>query len=404
MLECKVIGIGAAGNKAAIQLIEDGILDKHHVMLLNSTMKDIPEEYRSELSIEFGDVRGAGKERDLAKQMMIDSLQKGSIPIEKFITGDEKFITIVCSTEGGTGSGSSVVLAEYIQSIFNDEEEGRFMPVHLFAFTGFEDDIRGLKNTVDWFNDLNEDMTVETISNKKCLKFTDNRRHAAEDYANKLFSRRIATSIGKYITPSDDNIDDMDLYKLNATHGYMTVESSIIEKIKDSEQFNNVIKKMIEDSVSLESTAASIRIGVIVSADEATLDLIDDSFSVIKETYGTPLELFIHKQESIDVDDSVNLIVSGMKLPINEISAVYKRYKDQRAKLDTMGKDKFFGNTGKFDTSLNKGSNIGSIARANIHYGAAKKKESSKNKFFEKYGASTNNDKKGKNPIVKDEL
>jgi hypothetical protein len=69
-----------------------------------------------------------------------------------------------------------------------------------------------------------------------------------------------------------------------------------------------------------------------------------------------------------------------------------------------MGKDKFFGNTSKFDTSLNKGSNIGGIARANIHYGAAKKKESSKNKFFEKYGASTNNDKKGKNPIVKDEL
>ena len=70
-LQTKVIGIGAAGNKAAIQLLKDEVMDKNNILLLNSTLKDIPEEYK-ELGVEFGNVKGAGKERELAKSMMVD--------------------------------------------------------------------------------------------------------------------------------------------------------------------------------------------------------------------------------------------------------------------------------------------------------------------------------------------
>ena len=38
-----VIGSGACGNKAAIELIEAGVVDRDHVKLLNTTSKDIPE-------------------------------------------------------------------------------------------------------------------------------------------------------------------------------------------------------------------------------------------------------------------------------------------------------------------------------------------------------------------------
>lgn len=48
----KVIGIGAAGNKAAINVVENNILGIENVMLINSTLKDIPVDYKG-LKIEY---------------------------------------------------------------------------------------------------------------------------------------------------------------------------------------------------------------------------------------------------------------------------------------------------------------------------------------------------------------
>ena len=67
--QVKILGCGAAGNKACIQILKDQVTEIGNVMLLNSTMKDIPDEYRN-IAIEFGNVRGAGKERDLAKKIL----------------------------------------------------------------------------------------------------------------------------------------------------------------------------------------------------------------------------------------------------------------------------------------------------------------------------------------------
>lgn len=43
-LKAKVLGVGAAGNKAAITLIEEHIVDPKQVVLLNTTLKDVPEK------------------------------------------------------------------------------------------------------------------------------------------------------------------------------------------------------------------------------------------------------------------------------------------------------------------------------------------------------------------------
>jgi len=74
MLNAKVIGVGAAGNKAAIALIEKKILPDKNILLLNSTLRDVPEKY-NEYAIEFGDTKGCGKERNLAKNMILAALE-----------------------------------------------------------------------------------------------------------------------------------------------------------------------------------------------------------------------------------------------------------------------------------------------------------------------------------------
>ena len=382
-LKVKVIGIGAAGNKAAAQLIKNKVLERSQVILLNSTDRDIPAEYRTDLFIKFGDTGGCGKIRSLAKNLMLEALQSGTIPIDQFIDGDEKFFVIVTSTEGGTGSGASPVLGEYLQSITTNESNPNGVPVHMIAFTGFEDDVRGLKNTVDWFNELNENFIVQAISNKKCLQYCDGNRRKAEEYANQIFADRVSILTGMHINPSDSNVDNMDLFRLNSTPGYMTVEKIMLQKIRDQEQFNSSVAEALDRSVSLETEPSVKRLGVIIDASARIQAVIDESYKVIKKVYGEfPYDIFRHKQESGN-EDSVSIIVSGMKMPIDEITAVCNKFKKAMEYTDS-GKDAFFGKTGAMNT------NIGNIDTAGFSGSSVgKNKEQmtlNKNAFFAKYG------------------
>ena len=375
MFNIKVFGVGAAGNKAAIKLIESKILPRQNVFLLNTTSKDVPQKYQDEFFIEFGDVKGCGKERELAKTMMIESLNSEQIPIESMLDGDEKFFVIVTSTEGGTGSGSSIVLGEYLQELTG-------APVHLISFLGFQDDIKGLGNSVDWFNELNPNFIVQTISNKKCLDLTDNNRKKAEQRANEIFCKRIEILTGKYINPSETNIDDTDLLKMNSIPGYMSVEYTNLEKIKDQDQFNTIIRNTLENSVSLETEPSAKIISVITTASEKTIANIDNSYKVIKDKYGFPIELFQHQQDATDIEDNIAIVASGMKLPIDEIKSIYSKFKTSMEKIDN-SEDNFFNNKNRFNTGI-KGFDVGKL-RTNLNSDLNKRK-SAKSNFFSKYG------------------
>ena len=161
-MKAKLIGIGAAGNKAAIKAIELGVFDKASVRIMNTTVKDINHDY-DDISVIFGNQRGGcGKERNLAKKLMKNALKQKLIGLESFLEDDDDTVVIVSSTEGGTGCGASTILAKYIDSVLAKN-------VHLFVFTGFEQDARGLQNTLEYFKDLEDTFTVESISNKKFL-------------------------------------------------------------------------------------------------------------------------------------------------------------------------------------------------------------------------------------------
>ena len=125
-----IIGIGAAGNKSVINLIEKDVVSSDDVMLINSTLMDIPAKYKEMAYILEGTDGGFGKERTASKEAMIKKLKSGTLPIKEKAAQGYKFVAIVSSTEGGTGSGASTILAQYIQSVVS-------LPVHLIGFAGF---------------------------------------------------------------------------------------------------------------------------------------------------------------------------------------------------------------------------------------------------------------------------
>ena len=67
-MKIKLIGSGAAGNKAALAAMENGVVEKDSVLLLNTTEKDVDPAYKDIfVQISTGAFKGCGKERNLAK-------------------------------------------------------------------------------------------------------------------------------------------------------------------------------------------------------------------------------------------------------------------------------------------------------------------------------------------------
>ena len=332
-----VIGCGAAGTKALITLIEKGVVSRNSAHIVNSTLRDVPKEYKDIALIISEDDRvgGCGKEREQGKALMLEYIKNHNFDVSELLNPNDETCTIIAAPEGGTGSGASVVLAEKISE---------FVPVHIFMLNGFEDDPRGIKNTINYFKDLSEEYVVEAISNKKFLRDTGSRLRA-EAAANNELADRLMIYLGNPIVESAQNIDPTDHYKIITRPGFMDVEIVQLEKVKNLEQMTKILQDAIDNTHSIDFTPSAGIIAVYINASDKTADLVTASFDLLKENFGVPFEIFHHIQYEGD-NEWCAIIASGMKLPIEEVEAIYKKYIKESNRVDKSS-DTFFGSVGK---------------------------------------------------------
>ena len=163
-----LIGIGAAGNKAVMTAINMGVVDVADTIIINSTRKDFPKEYSGNTIVLSGTDTGCGKERSVSKDYTRKAISDGKFNFDNI--GDYISVIIATSVEGGTGSGSAPIIAKLFNQVY-------LRNTHIIAFTGFEDDVRGLSNTVEFFKELDSNIMVQTISNKTYLAQAGNNKH-----------------------------------------------------------------------------------------------------------------------------------------------------------------------------------------------------------------------------------
>ena len=331
LLNAHIFGIGAAGNKACIDLMRYLPELSNKITLVNTTMKDIPLEYRDKAIELSGPFKGCGKERKKANQIMFDNLKAGTL--DYVYDPEDAFCIIVTSSEGGTGSGGSIMLAKYLANVYK-------MHIHFYIFTGFEDDGRSLKNTVDLFQEMEEDYTVQAISNIKFLELANGNRIKAEQLANEKFIEDIKILLGGFICESDQNIDESDLLKITKTPGYMVIERVDLGSIKNVKEFNTKLTDALDTSKNLEFEPTCKRYGVILNISEKVSDFIDYSNSILKSRCGVPFESFLHIQ-NIFQGNFMDIIVSGLKLPESEILTTYNNFIESSKAVD-VSKDEFF--------------------------------------------------------------
>lgn len=393
MLNGQVIGIGAAGAKAALAALNAKVItDISDILLINSTDRDIPKDYLDKggiaLQIGVNDVNmsGCGKEPAQAEQYTIKAIMDGSLQsyLQKFIKPTTQKIYIVTSTEGGTGCGATPVVASYINSKIEIDKDGNTMPVHVFAFTGFEEDSRGLKNTVRFFSKLSDTLTIEVIRNKKFLSETNGNFAKAEDLANIEFATRLSITLGNPIVASDQNMDERDLIKTSTYPGYINTEyREITDKIKNQAQFDEILQSMIDDSKCMDVNDPAQKIlAVIINMPEKDRGVIDNYFKPIREAFGEPFEVFRHIQSNPNLSSFIAFISAGMNLPIDEVKAIQDKYNDRSNALKSRSKDSFFDQFGDLEDDDD-----------DFTYNAKKSKKN--DDFLSKFGVDTKKTTKG---------
>lgn len=338
-MKIKLIGSGAAGNKAVIRALERGIITKDKVLLVNSTSKDIPTEYQ-DISIIIGETNGAGKESKLGAAMMIKALEEGEELREflpEFLEESDEAVIVVHSAEGGSGCGSAPILESFIS-----DEVG--ITAHDFTFMGFETDARGLANTLNLFKQFKPEFVVHTISNKKYLDAAKGNKVLAEQMANEEFVNQLEVIMGSNLREGSQNIDDTDHFKLQNNPGYTIIETATIGRdIKTTQQLNDLLQEMIRNTKSIDIEQPTCRrFGVIWTINEDTKNIIDYGYQAIKDIVGEPYEVFDHIQEPVGDDiQTVSIVVAGLKLPIKEIQDIYDKYQDISSSVDR-SEDRFY--------------------------------------------------------------
>lgn len=372
----KIIGLGAAGNKAVIEAIEAGTIPKSHCLLINSTLKDIPSDYH-DISVNIGGDRGGcGKEREVGKELTIESIKDGTLDIlDQLIEPNDEMIYLASSTEGGSGSGSISIISKYFKEMYN-------LNVNITAFTGFEDDARGMLNTIEFFKDLSDEYIVQVISNKKFLEDANNNKMKAQQLANREFNRRLAIMLGLTIVDSDNNIDETDLYKVLSTPGLITSEHAILDRsIKNNDQFNKVVSDMIDNTKTVDIIdPQSKRIAVILNIKPSTEDAIDFSFDIIKQKLGYPYELFTHVQDEGD-SEFINIISSGMRMPTDELIDIYNKYQEKMQNINK-SKDSFFNSIRDLDDGS---SDMFNSARRTVKFSNPDTEKAKKKSFLDSF-------------------
>lgn len=339
-------GCGQGATKAMIYCIENGVLDKENCCIVNSTIKDVPEQYRDRAIIISEDPdAGCGKVRSAAKKLMLEYLRKHPNDVLALIPDDVQYVNIITTTEGASGSGASTVLAKYI---WNQD-----IPVIITLISGFESDTRGLQNTIDYFKDLKGgEFVIRTVSNKRFLDKTNN-TFVAEKMANEDIANGFKVINAFDIVDSEQNIDDTDHYKLITNPGMMFVtEIPITRKLKNPNQFDQMVSDAIDYSSSLDFEPSATKIGVFLNLSDDNLAVIDTNFTSIKKKLCGDIaieEFFVHRQYNAADTEYVRIIASGMNLPKDELLEIYDKY--QKSLASNSKTDNFFDEIESLDTS-----------------------------------------------------
>ena len=305
-----IFGMGAAGNKATLDLVEMAIINTESFTLFNTNKGDIPQDQYSkfiQLQSEFQG--GAAKDPAVGRAAMQNYLadETNLQGLYNSIPEDVDFTSIITSVEGGTGSGAAPVLAKCIADVFN-------IPVHLFVFIGFHNEEIGMNNTIEFMKELISlnNVTIHIIQNDK---FNAPTYKLKEKEANKYVGTLLNIIKGENRENSTQNIDDADAYKLFTTPGIMGIVTINCSGRRSKTDMNAAVVEAFDSSVEADYGGDAKRLAMILNASEPTQEIFDDELTSVRyytNSSGGPEEIYRHIQYDGTTNEYCVIVAAGM--------------------------------------------------------------------------------------------
>lgn len=350
MLNVGVIGLGNTGNQIAALAAEEL---KIPAMAINSSEKDLETIANKIPKILISDTegasKGAGKNRSLAKSYLKDSILSiiSKEDVQTFIS-DLNVLFLVSSTGGGTGSGTALLMANIISSMFVDTHVivVGILPVMSEALSAHV-------NSLEYLNEL-----YSNLENQTYMLYDNDSLYNIPSYKMMdTINREVVKDIDVLrctfnYTTKYDSIDDQDMKRLISFPGRIMVTrlEDLKERDLDKLSIEDLLISKIKNTnhVELQRDRKVTATGIIVNLSEQVFNDFDNHIPVVREFIGDPDHDFNHLaiNEDRKMPNNVFLIMSGMSQVNDRIQKISDRIEEieekqkiheEENRLDTLG-------------------------------------------------------------------
>lgn len=350
MLNVGVIGLGNTGNQIAALAAEEL---KIPAMAINSSEKDLETIANKIPKILISDTegasKGAGKNRALAKSYLKDSILSiiSKEDVQTFIS-DLNVLFLVSSTGGGTGSGTALLMANIISSMFVDTHViiVGILPVMSEALSAHV-------NSLEYLNEL-----YGNLENQTYMLYDNDSLYNIPSYKMMdTINREVVKDIDVLrctfnYTTKYDSIDEQDMKRLISFPGRIMVTrlEDLKERDLDKSSIEDLLISKIKNTnhVELQRDRKITATGIIVNLSEQVFNDFDNHIPVVREFIGDPDHDFNHLaiNEDRKMPNNVFLIMSGMSQVNDRIQKISDRIeeieerqkiREEESQLDTLG-------------------------------------------------------------------
>ena len=355
MLNVGVIGLGNTGNQIASLAYEQL---KIPVMAVNSSEKDletinnnIPKKLITDAD---GESKGAGKNRQLAKKYLKDSIMTflSSEDVQDFV-GDLDVLFVVSSTGGGTGSGTSLIMSSIIASMFVD--------VHVITIgvlPVMNEALSAHVNTLEYLNELYSTLDGQTYMLYDNDKYSGMPSYKMMNLVNEEVVKDIDVLRCTYnYTTKYDSIDEEDMRRLISFPGRILVArlEDIKERDLDKDSIEDLLIKKIKSNAhtEIQRDQKVIATGIIANLSEAVFSEFDNHIEKVRDFIGDPDHDFNHLyvNEERKMPNNVFLIIGGLSVINDRIAKISDRIEEIEQKQKTREEENSLNDLGVSELS-----------------------------------------------------
>ena len=355
MLNVGVIGLGNTGNQIASLAYEQL---KIPVMAVNSSEKDletinnnIPKKLITDAD---GESKGAGKNRQLAKKYLKDSIMTflSSEDVQDFV-GDLDVLFVVSSTGGGTGSGTSLIMTSIIASMFVD--------VHVITIgvlPVMNEALSAHVNTLEYLNELYSTLDGQTYMLYDNDKYSGMPSYKMMNLVNEEVVKDIDVLRCTYnYTTKYDSIDEEDMRRLISFPGRILIArlEDIKERDLDKDSIEDLLIKKIKSNAhtEIQRDQKVIATGIIANLSEAVFSEFDNHIEKVRDFIGDPDHDFNHLyvNEERKMPNNVFLIIGGLSVINDRIAKISDRIEEIEQKQKTREEENSLNDLGVSELS-----------------------------------------------------